>query len=232
MQQPQNMRITKLLIVETGSYNPQYRRPYNTTLDGQTLNVLQERLAGAVDYVPGQMGGIANQFIAPQANPEKQIEMPGGWQERRMRFMAEVEIELYAGAKMREIVMGYTDHLGATATGLLDPQMMFYVNSTAAIRDSVERTPMGNQVHSSVTDNSHVLVDHNWSGVFSANTDKRLRPEDVYSTMSRSHLEGLGTVMDARVASTQQAVKSRRQNGSAANYMASILSGVAVRIAW
>lgn len=223
MEQIRSFNITKLLIQETGTYNNQFRRVYNTTLQGHTLNAMAERLAGVSDYQAPLFAGIANQFISPSATPEKQIDISNGWGERRMRFMMEIEIELYAGARIKEVILGWTSHMGVTTAGSIDPRMEFYVNSTLQIRETIMRTPVGNQTYSSVIDNSHVLVDPTWSGVYTPNTDTRLRPEDVFTTMSRSHLGGLGKVADARTMSMNNAVKSRRQNGSAANYMADIL---------
>jgi len=87
-------------------------------------------------------------------------------------------------------------------------------------------TPLGNQVFSSVSDASHILVDNRWEGILSPVKEQRMRPEDVYSTMSRSLLHsGGGSVYDGRAMSTTTAVKSRRTNASAANYMSKLLSG-------
>jgi len=222
------IRITKFLLHETGSYNQQYRRPYNTELSGGTLGVMAERLDGATSYEPSLLGGIANQFIKPAATPEKQIVMANGWNERRMRFMMEIEQNWITGGKSTEVVLGYTNYVGVLASGVIDPQMEFYVNSTTQIRSNVEFTPMGTQVYNSVSDSSHILADNNWSGIFTPQKEQRMRPEDVYSTMSRQGLYtglGAGSIYDSRSISTTSAVKSRRSNASAANYMAQVLQG-------
>ena len=222
MQQP-GIRITKFLLHETGSYNTQYRRPYNTALNGHALNLMQERLAGAQNYVAGAFGGIASQFIQPTATPEKEIQLVNGWTERRMRFMMELEYNYHTGGKVTEVILGYTSHTGVGISGSIDMNMEFFVNSTMQVRNTIEFTPVGNQTHTSLIDSSHVLVDNNWSSVHAPMIDQRLRPEDVYSTMSRSQLTGLGSVVDTRSMSSNAAVKSRRSNGNAANYMARIL---------
>ncbi|EKD22587.1 MAG: hypothetical protein ACD_84C00040G0001 [uncultured bacterium] len=225
-QQSPRMRIVKLLLHETGSYNNQYRRPYNTNLNGSAMNTMLERLQGVKHYDASMMGGIANQFISPVATPEKQIVMANGWGERRMRFMMEVEHTFHTGGNITEIILGYTDYNGVGLAGSIDPQMEFYINSTMHIRNTVEHTPMGNQLHQSITDSSHILIDNSWTGICSGAKDQRMRPEDVYATMGRSHLSDLdGTVLDTRSMSSNMATKSNRANGSAANYMAKILNG-------
>lgn len=221
------LRVTKLLLVETGSYNNQYRRPYNTKLTGDTMNALTERLTGGSTYEPSQMGGIANQFIAPSATPESQISMVNGWNERRMSFMMEIEHSSQTGGRSVEIVLGYTSYSGVGINGSIDPRMEFFINSTQHVRNSVEYTPMGNQNRQVVSDSSHILVDNGWTGIYNANKEQRMRPEDVYTTMSRAQISGLndGSLLDTRAMSTNMAVKSRRSNNSAANYMSQILKG-------
>jgi uncharacterized protein (DUF736 family) len=172
------------------------------------------------------MGGVANQFISPSATPEHEIAMANGWGERRLRFMMEVEHTSDFGTTITEIILGYTDHPGIGIGGSIDPNMMFIVNSVMQIRRTQEFTPLGNQIHSSVTDSSHILVDNNWSGIYSQVSDQRMRPVDVFATMSRTHLGGIdGTIIDTRATSTNMAAKSRRSNASAANYMSQLLNG-------
>lgn len=223
LQQRPGLRITKLLIHETGTYNQQYRRPYVTNLEAGTLNALSERLNGADKLMPSMMAGVANQFIAPSATPEKEVGIVGGWGERRMRFMMEVEHVYATGVKITEVILGYTNYAGITVSGAVDPRMEFFVNSTLQVRNSIERTPMGNQTYSSVVDSSHVLADNNFTGLYTPEKDQRMRPEDVYSLMSRSHIPDMGNTLDMRTTLTNQAVKSRRSNSQAANYMAGIL---------
>jgi len=223
MEHLKSFRISKLLLQESGTYNDQMRRRYDTVLQNNTMNMMAERLAGVSEYQAPLFAGIANQFIAPQATPEKQIDISNGWSERRMRFMMEIEIDLYMGGRIKEVILGWTSHLGISTAGQIDPQMEFFVNSTLQIRETIANTPVGRQTYSSVVDNSHILVDPSWSSIYTAQADTRLRPEDVFTTMSRTHLSGLGKVADGRTMSMNTAVKSRRSNGSAANYMADIL---------
>ena len=69
------VRIRKFLLHETGGYNPQYRRPYDTTMEPNTLNMVLERLGGTKHYEPSLMGGLANKFITPTATPEKMLSL-------------------------------------------------------------------------------------------------------------------------------------------------------------
>lgn len=223
MQQQQGIRITKFLIFETGTYNTQYRRPYETELQGYTLTALQDRLHNANGYVASAFGGIANDFIHPSATPEKAIPFFEGWQEKRFRFAMEVEYQYYTGGTLREMLLGYSSHAGITPNGTIDPRMEFHINSVVNVRDSVEHTPWGNQIYTHVADASHLLINPSWGGIYSAEPEHRLRPEDVYATMGRSQLKQLTNMLDTRTMVSTTAVKSRRSNGSAAAYMARVL---------
>jgi hypothetical protein len=224
--QQQGIKITKFLLHETGSYNPQFRRPYEVAVTGTAFNIVKERLAGSNSYVAGAMGGISTDFIRPSIETEKQLNIDNGWDSRRLRFMLELEYNWYTGGAVKEIVMGYTNHNGIGLSGSIDPNMTFIINSVMQVRTNIEMTPLGNQTHASVFDSSHILADNNWGGVYSNVGDERMRPEDVYSTMSRSQLKGLaGTLRDTRQANSTIPVKSRRANSSPANYMAQVLQG-------
>lgn len=218
------IRVTKLLIHETGTYNPQFRRSYTTNLDNATMQSVIERVSGADKFKPLLMAGVANQFVMPSATPEKELAVPNGWNERRARFMMEIEHH-YAqlGTTIIEVITGYTDHLGITGTGAIDPNMTFYINSTMQIKTMHERTPMGVVPHMQVIDSSQLLADNNFSGIYTDAKDHRMRPEDVYSTMSRLNTELEAGTVDMRTTLTNVAVKSRRANTLPANYMASIM---------
>lgn len=221
-----NLRIVKFLIHETGSYNAQYRRPYNTTLTNNDLQVFQERLGGSKHFVPEAIGGLASQFITPSATPEKELTIANGWDQRRMRFMMELEYDFHTGGSSTEVVMGWTSHNGVTLNRAIDPQMEFYVNSVMQIRKTVQHIAgIGNQEFNSVIDSSHILSNNNFKGIYDPQIDQRLRPEDVYTAMSRAQLSkfATGPISDTRAMVSAQAVKSRRTNSSGANYMARIL---------
>lgn len=222
-QQNAGIRITKFLILETGSYNQQYRRPFTTNLDGSTLHMFHERLDGATGYSPNMMSGLAGNFVMPMATPEDRLNISEGWGERRMRFLMEVEHTKVTGGRTTEVIMGYTDHAGITASGNLDDNMIFYINSTMQTRVQHQNTPYGTQSYTTMVDNSLVLANPQWDSVYAPRQDNRMRPEDVYSTMTRAHLSDAASIMDTRAVVTNAPVKSRRQNNLAGSYVSRIL---------
>ena len=85
------LKITRMLICDTGSYGGQHRRPYHTTLDANSMNVIRERLEDVPRFAPALIGGVASAFIQPTADTECALHIPNGWDTPRLRFMIEVE---------------------------------------------------------------------------------------------------------------------------------------------
>jgi hypothetical protein len=224
MNQAARMHVKRLFLMETGTYNTQYRRPYETNLQGHTLSQLSEALAGTQKYTPSLLAGVANQVIAPSATAEQAAGIVNGWGERRMRFMMEVENRYMAGGTSTSIILGYTNYPGVIFhSNYIDPKMEFFVNSVVTVRTTLEHTPFGNQTYTNVAENAHVLVDPAYIDAYTPNRTHRMRPEDVYATMSLNHLQGLGDVVDCRTVLSQTPVASRRGNNLAADYAANLL---------
>lgn len=221
------VRIRKFLLHETGGYNPQYRRPYDTTMEPNTLNMVLERLGGTKHYEPSLMGGLANKFITPTATPEKMLSLVNGWAERRMRFMMEVEYNYVTGGNMVEVVLGYSDYSGVGISGSIDPNMSFFINSIMEVRHTNNIGPNGTELYSSVKGSSHLLVDNAWRGIYSPDRDQNMRPTDVYTAMSRVQMRDIPQdgITDARTMINNNAVKSYRSNASSASYVSKIFNG-------
>lgn len=218
----QATNVEEMIVMEMGTHNDQWRRTFETNLDGASLKMFQQQLAGATSYQPAMLNGIANSFIMPSAQPEKKIIIPGGYGEQRMMFRARLRHTFRAGGHIIEYIQGYTNFVGAGDNGF-DREMEFYVNSVVTVRNTQERTPLGLQVFSNVTDNSHILVDNNWEGIYNT-TEQRMRPEDIITAMSRAHLNVTpGSLLDGRSAHSNVAVKSSRTNTMAPHFMAKVL---------
>ena len=221
------VKIVKFFLHETGSYNTQYRRPYNTHMEPDTIRSVLEQLGGSNKYNPSLLGGLSNKFITPSATYEKELTLANGWNERRLRFMLQVEYETAVGAKKTEIVLGYSNYNGVSASGHIDPRMEFYINSIMEVRNNVGYGAFGAQQRTAVLNSSHILIDNNWDGIYAQNRDQHMRPTDVYTAMTRVHLHGIPKdgIADARSMANSNAVKSRRSNAVASNYVSTIFDG-------
>ncbi|WP_233875080.1 hypothetical protein [Paraburkholderia adhaesiva] len=222
---PTRIVVRRLIIEETGTYNTQFMRPYDNTLQGPALNAVCEALHGESRYTPSRLAGVANQIVSPSADPEKPINIVNGWSTPRCRYLMEVESHSMGGAVSVANVLGWTSHMGIiNGSGRnIDPNMEFYVNSVVQIREYFETTPVGNQLHTSVAENSHVLVDPTYFDAYVKEKTTSMRPEDMYATMSLNHLNGLGETLDTRTTLTRVPVASSRTNSISAFYTANVL---------
>ena len=221
-------RIAQLIIAETGTYNQQYRRPYESHLNGQGRQRLIEAFANTNAIVGSTFTGLAHQFIQPSAAPEANIVIANGWDTPRLRFMMEVQHLDRMGCQHSEYVIGYTDHPGVSMGGHLDPRMVFTVNAINTTSNRITNSAtMGSQVYQEVIDASSVIVNDQYNGLTAPGKLYGLRPEDVYAQIDNQELAA-GLDNDPIVAScsllTTSAMKSRRSNSIAPTYMANVLN--------
>lgn len=215
--------VSKLALLETGTYTPYWRRPYTTQLDPGTMEAVVERVHTADRFNTQLLSGIAGQFLRPTAQPERQLEIINGWGERRGRFQMEVVHEYPAmNHRIIEHITGWTDYLGFTPTAI-DPRMQFYVNNCAQLREVEYRSPYGMQHGFAMAENAHILADNSFGNVYTAQKEQRMRPEDMYSAIGRLGARLQGDTTDMRTTLTNVALKSRRSNGVPAAYVAGVL---------
>lgn len=228
MQMVEPIKIVKFLLIETGTYNDQFRRSYRSTMTQHSIDNLQERIDGRTQIVPGMFGSWNNSLVVPSTEPDAQVQIVQGFGERRLRFMMEIELTNTMGQRVAEVVMGYSDHVGLSMmSNALDPNMQFVVNSVVTTRTSNFRSPMGMIQQTHVAENAHILSDDNFGGAFSPQPNFTMREGDIYSAINKlEYSAGLNpgeTMYDTRVVRTNVPVKARRSSNTAASYTASIL---------
>lgn len=226
--------IRRMILIDTGRFNPQYRRSYETQYTAGTIEQIRERMISQPRFNAAQIGGLASQFLAPSANTEGIVPAIGNdWDNNRCRFVMEVEYRFHGGSVIREFVTGGTSHVGVVTSmgtaarhGSLDPQMRFKINNIVRIRESVVRTPVGLQTNRNIAEAAHLVSNNSWNGVYNtAQHETRLRPADTFAIMSRSHLDLGGDAYDTRTTASRVPVMSSRSNGSAAAYLTKMMEG-------
>ena len=138
-----SMNVTRMLMVETGRYNPMYQRPYETNINNHALNAIADRIMSTDSKraTGSLVSGIASSIAAPSSTPGQEIQIQYGWSERRIRFVMEVEYTTSLGGKGIYYIQGYTSHPGVSMTGAVDPYMQFIVNSFTAVNRVETLTP-------------------------------------------------------------------------------------------
>lgn len=240
MNKTREMHIVSLTLQETGTYNPQHLRPFHTTVDAGTLNVLAERFAAnpARAMVGAhELSDVTGSILAPSTRIEGNAEIPNTWAGNRLRFTLHAHVEYQAGGRGNIFVFGYTDYNGfqglssMSSMQAIDPNMTFYVNSVIQTRESFRMGASGHRESYWAP----FAADHIHTGPHSANEFHRdpnkqflLRPVDVYQTneipfaLEEANF-GASRVHDARNTLSGRALSSRRANGLPSAFAANVL---------
>lgn len=235
----QGIVINKLIITETGSYNPQFHRPYLANLNGQNMALYNEITQGSPTVKPEQLAGFAGSILQPMAEAQSPVFIPNDFTNRRCVFLMEVVTRTQHGSDVVEIVTGYTNHLGLSLQSrAIDPNMQFWLNNTVMVRRINHGTQLGNQLFTSVHDSSHVLIPPNMMGgapsplmmpgmmQSGAPGITTMTPADVIGEISRGAFP-VNDVDDYRNKLRGADVrKSKRINGVMANYLAKTVTGI------
>lgn len=224
-----SIKVVSLHLRETGTYNEQFRRPYETELTGEVTGQILNNLQSEETITPAMFSGVVNQFIRPTAAPEASILIPEGWGTKRMLFILKVQVTDKFGTSYLQCMTGWTETPDVNLfTGSIDPQMVFHINNVVQIRSQLVNQGFGNVQTGNVIDCSHVLIDDQWQGIYQPNGRKTLlRPEDLYSSIGVSMLSdeiARSGSFDGRSALMNQAKKSRRANGVASNYVSDVVT--------
>ncbi len=220
--------IRKLVLRESGTYNPQFARSYETHLQASSVNALVEKASevGNKAFSPTALSGLASNMISISAAPESNnpLGIKNGWGSARLLFFMDVWVKDISGAQTEYFIQGYTDYSGLSLQSKsLDPQMVFYINNIVTSR-IIENGPP------SFIDNNHLL--HN-SKSFNESPMFVMRPEDVYKMLTSSSFartmhdtgSNMPAVYDNRYNLGRNPHMSKRTNSIASNYTSKLLTG-------
>lgn len=119
----------RVIFVPGGSYHDVVRRSFEfsaTDDDGYALTEALER-HGTID--PYLLAGIANDVISPSMDIDKNIDINDGWQEARFHFFMEFKKNIGHGGVIYYCYTGYTDTLGISENGDVDPEMVLHITN-------------------------------------------------------------------------------------------------------
>lgn len=218
-------RVRQLVMTETNAYDQQFRRPYETVVTPEVEQMVHERVDKVGPVVASNIAGIANRFIMPSATPEQAVQMINGWGSRKLRFMLMLDHVGATGIEITQVITGWSEHFDPSYEGSMDLDLTFFTNSTMILRRVTARTAVGNREYYNVSDSAHVIVDNSFQGIHQPEKNYRMRPADVYSTMTRTVLgQQNNDVNDTRTLVTSQPVKSYRSNSNTTAYAANLLN--------
>ena len=221
------LKITKFLIQETGTYNPMYIRPYVTHVTSDTANTIAQRVEQSGTVTAGTFSGLTSSLISPSSSAMGEIPIPNGWTEKRLSFLLTLELESSLSGNKIIYVQGFSDYMGVSYNGAIDPNMKFFINSITVVSRNTINTPMGVQYMDRVTETAQVIngklfVDHSYdyNGVYG------LRPYDIFmSAQTSSVRQAYKNLNDTRVRLDNSATltRSSRKNNVPTSYMATLV---------
>ncbi len=228
-----NLRVNKLTIQETGTYNQQFFRPWETTVDvgvqNAIMNIIGNSYVGTLS--PDSFSPVANSFVQKQATPQGEAMLPNGWSERRIRFMLEVQYEFQTGGGGKTYFLGYTDHPGVTMQGFIDPRMVFYVNSYVKTRFVAVPGVSGMTYAESIMESKQIIQGQSSSfRLNDGNSTFGMRPQDLYRYFNAdAQLMTIGsnnTGFDGRVHINPNGIITNRNNSIPSHYSCNIFNNL------
>lgn len=193
-------------LVETGTYNPEFLRPYVVSASDADLNAIADVVDSEGGIInSGTLSGLSGRVMqyANRVDERDLIEIEGGWDERRFSFIIEVverqrdEEDMDMGREVVTYLSGYTDcfdiaQRNFTRHGrnnnqeiLLAPETEFFVTNLRRIERDSRIVLANNQliIPSYYRDQSHRRDN---TGLYT------LRPRDVFNKESIQHREYRG----------------------------------------
>ena len=131
--------VKNMMLIETEGYQDQVIRPYQADLrhdhiDKLTKIVDQNIKVNGTKLTSNLISSIMPDAIMPTMAPIAKANIVGGWSEKRFRFTLLVETPKPNNMGYELVYLsGYTDHLGMSVGGHLDPNMKLFLNNVIVL---------------------------------------------------------------------------------------------------
>lgn len=187
--------VLAIMLMETGTYNPEFLRPYSVSVDRSDLTAMADiaEQQGGLKLNPTSIAGVAGRILRYSSDVSRNdlVDIENGWDNRRLSFLIEVieddrpDYE-YNSRNTQTVtyISGWTDRMDLvqTRSGDLAPpdDLTFYVSNVHRIEREKRRIQTNHQL---------IVPAHHDLGAY--NPDRRrdlytIRPRDVFNDeMSR-----------------------------------------------
>lgn len=240
------LRYLEGFFVPTGTYKTQYRRPWVTDYNPNTADLLSETVARAYhghiqaiengdmrpdsQYAvrPSDLYDVSGSFIQPSASYESEARanLRHGWNEQTCRFMLTIEVDKDpAVAPTTYVLVGYTNEMGVSQSGRIDPNMELNINTMFEV---VRVRNRGYDDTYELRSTQQILVDEDYRSPDTPNT-YRMRPSEIAANISLAEDDELSqdaVVVDTRTQQNGAPEFSDGHNTNPNDYMARILTGM------
>jgi hypothetical protein len=235
-----NVNVGKLLLQESSSYQPQYRRSFEARIDANTHDLIVSRFRNIKGPVAtgALASGVADSFLMPsmQGQPVAMPTAPGmtisannNWDRPVYRALLEVSIASETGHAVDFVMTAFSDPVDRSIQGSVNPQMPFYIGTVTVLRKYIDRTSGVAKPVIGLGNASQLIADNKFEG-FNKGHDYRIRPMDVFSYIGQAALD-LGTpqheIYDERTVLTDTPIKSAVGNQLPGVFVSKVLGAYA-----
>jgi hypothetical protein len=227
------MKITKMLMLEVGTFNDVYQRPYTSHVDGLSLQQLQESTHYGKNLTPAALGAVGADIMRLSSTTSGDVRIANGFDQPRLCVMMEVEFPGTGGMVMVEWLLGYTDHVGISAMFgnsnlAFDPNMRIFFNNVLRGRRVAQSHAYGRQLATNVSGAFQLINGDYRPEITNLHQAPHLmRPQDVFTSMSMHNtrsLLGHEEVLDVRPTHGPERVAvSDRRNTVPGQYLSRML---------
>ncbi len=221
-----NFTIARLNLIEMGTYDEMYLRPYQTMTTPENMALLNESTKGGARINTASVADSAWSILAPSAVAAYEAPIANGWRTCRFAFMLEVIHPTVMGGARHQYLTGYTDHSDVSHMHTLDPRMRLHFNNvidTMEVQELVNGVLMTRQ---KITNGSQLLAGSYTPTLYSvAQSPQTMRPQDILDSIALSRTLGdQGTIyMTHGTFATEHVKLSNRANANPAQYLSKTL---------
>lgn len=197
-----DINVKRAMFAVTGTYNDMALRPYQAHFSDRGLvNQFMEYTDGGERINSETLAPVAGQFLTPTTEAIGFVQPDNGWGVKRLRFLIHLVIDqptaFGATDSIHKILQGYTDYVGVSHSGHIDPNMRLYFNNVISFKQGMVQTPHGTKITSRPISNDQILTGTPLQQPGQTHQPTRLmRPHDLLDDMSKIN------ALDMQVAST------------------------------
>lgn len=207
-------RILRIILMETGTYNPEYFRPYATSLNSSSIDeisdLVDENGPGKLraDDLSGAVGRIMR--MRSSVTDDDLVDIEEGWDSPRLAFMIEVAEERHnefsnrADEEIVTTISGYTNACDLVETPRSDygdiapaPDLEFFVTAVHNETRETRRIALSDQIVSPQyykgyehLDNRRSLYTLRPRDLMNTETARESTPVGARSAIASNHLSG------------------------------------------
>lgn len=233
------IRVTAMYVIETGTTNDMVSRAFTSHIDNTKMAQVAESTRGGEMVQSANLAGIAGTIIMPSAQVDRLVNIAGGWQNKRYRFVMHAVPDVGGlDSSIQYIYTGYTNATGVvpTATGYdFAPDMQLFINNRIVI-SAVAPNSLNTNGFYNVQNASHVIHPGTLGGLAKPSFDpanlaplqvpSTMRPTDLMHSLSSKETSGFNERFVGDMRSAVTLALSRRTNQLPANYLATSLDAL------